>query len=210
MSYFSVNLKKLRHVKGLSQSEFARIFGLTRATVGAYEEGRAEPKLDKIIEIANYFGLTVDQLVREELGDDETSNYGQRQRQSTDYIPFVPLSDKKAFIKSVVEQKDYDYMELVVPGLMADIAIEVEEFAGLQNVIVFGRNVIQPQSLKWVIGVTNKDYKIFIANENFDGLIKFWNVCCLLTKDIDNMVHTEARIQRIEAKIDYLINTAKN
>ena len=210
MSYFALNLKKIRQLKRLSQTEFAKIFGMTRATVGAYEEGRAEPKIDKLIEIANYFGLTVDQLVRKRLTVNEISHYQDKVKHSLETIPFVPLSEKKSFIEAVVEQKDFKFNIISVPGMMADLALEVEEFAGLRNVIVFARNVVQPQSLRWFIGITRKDYKIFIGNENFDGLIKFWNVCCLLTKDIDNLVHTEARLQRIEAKIDYLINTSKN
>ncbi len=209
MSYFALNLKKIRQLKRLSQTEFAKIFGMTRATVGAYEEGRAEPRIDKLIEIANYFGLTVDQLVRKRLTVNEISHYQDKVKHSLETIPFVPLSDKKFFIEAVIEQKDYRFNTISLPGLMADIALEVEEFAGLRNVIVFGRNVLQPQSLSWFIGLTRKDYKIFIGKENFDDLIKFWNVCCLLTKDIDNLVHTEARLQRIEAKVDYLINTSK-
>ena len=67
MSFFAINLKKLRTAKKLSQQKFAELFEMTRSTVGAYEEGRAEPKLDKIIEIAGYFKLSVDQLISKPL-----------------------------------------------------------------------------------------------------------------------------------------------
>ena len=50
MSYIGKNIKKIRSVKKLSQSAFADIFGLKRTSIGAYEEGRAEPKIDKVID----------------------------------------------------------------------------------------------------------------------------------------------------------------
>ncbi|MTI32320.1 helix-turn-helix domain-containing protein, partial [Xanthovirga aplysinae] len=49
MSYIGKNIRKIRSVKKLSQAAFAQLFDLGRATVGAYEEGRAEPKIDTII-----------------------------------------------------------------------------------------------------------------------------------------------------------------
>ena len=59
-------LKKLG-VKGLSQQSFAEVFDLKRATLGAYEEGRSEPKIDTIIKIANYFSIAIDDLLTSEL-----------------------------------------------------------------------------------------------------------------------------------------------
>ncbi len=67
MSYFGKNIRKIRTVKKLSQSAFAEIFDLTRASIGAYEEGRSEARIDTIIQIARYYGISVDQLVAKEL-----------------------------------------------------------------------------------------------------------------------------------------------
>ena len=212
MSYFSVNLRKIRRSKGLSQSEFAKIFGLTRATVGAYEEGRAEPKLDKLIEIAKYFGFSVDNLITKEIDLSGKDKSSRTQGVSHDLqIPFVPLSEKKFFIKALVEQKGFEYSSIVLPGMLADIAIEVEEFVGMKNVIIFGRERVKEKySINWIIGVTTREYVVSYGDENFDSLIKFWNICCLLIKDIDRLVQSDVRLQRIEAKLDYLINYAKN
>ena len=67
MSFFGKNIKKIRSVKGLSQQAFAELFNLKRATLGAYEEGRSEPKIDTIIKIANYFSIPIDNLLTSEL-----------------------------------------------------------------------------------------------------------------------------------------------
>ncbi len=61
------NIKKLRLFKSLNQTEFAELFDLKRSSIGAYEEGRAEPKLEALIKISNYFDLTIDDIVKGEL-----------------------------------------------------------------------------------------------------------------------------------------------
>lgn len=63
----SKNIKKLRLFKNLNQAEFALLFELKRPTIGAYEEGRAEPKLETLIKISNYFDLPIDSIVKSEL-----------------------------------------------------------------------------------------------------------------------------------------------
>ncbi|AHM61694.1 putative prophage LambdaCh01, repressor protein [Flammeovirgaceae bacterium 311] len=67
MSYIGRNIKRIRAVKKLSQAAFAELFDLARPSVGAYEEGRSEPKIDTIITIAQHFGLSIDALLRKEL-----------------------------------------------------------------------------------------------------------------------------------------------
>ena len=67
MSKIGLNIKKIRSVKKLNQTAFAEKFGLSRTSVGAYEEGRAEPKIDTIIQIAEHFGINLDHLIRKEI-----------------------------------------------------------------------------------------------------------------------------------------------
>lgn len=57
------NLKALRRQRNLTQAQFAEALGLKRSLVGAYEEGRAEPKLSTLVAFARFFDLTVDQFV---------------------------------------------------------------------------------------------------------------------------------------------------
>lgn len=67
MSNFGKNIRKIRNVRNMSQQAFADIFDLKRATLGAYEEGRSEPKIDTLLKIANHFSITVDDLLTKEL-----------------------------------------------------------------------------------------------------------------------------------------------
>ena len=58
------NLKAYRKEKGWTQQALADRLGLTRPTLGAYEEGRSEPKLSVLIDMSSCFGTSVDALVR--------------------------------------------------------------------------------------------------------------------------------------------------
>ena len=50
MSTAGQNLKYLRKLRGWTQEEFANKLGIKRSLVGAYEEERADPRID-ILEI---------------------------------------------------------------------------------------------------------------------------------------------------------------
>ncbi len=69
MSNISANLKYLRKKKGLTQQQFADAIEIKRASVGAYEEDRAEPKYDLLKKIADFFDLTMDELVDQVIDD---------------------------------------------------------------------------------------------------------------------------------------------
>ncbi|WP_051718665.1 XRE family transcriptional regulator [Hymenobacter sp. IS2118] len=75
MSNVGKNIRKLRTVKKLSQAAFAELFGLARPSVGAYEEGRSEPKMETLIQIAQHFGLSVDLLLTKELTVNELYHF---------------------------------------------------------------------------------------------------------------------------------------
>ena len=62
--HFAQRLKTLRKERGLTQQELADRMGLKRAALGAYEEGRAEPMLINVVALAEFFGVTVDALLK--------------------------------------------------------------------------------------------------------------------------------------------------
>ncbi|WP_209388857.1 helix-turn-helix domain-containing protein [Chryseobacterium sp. RR2-3-20] len=67
MSFFGTNIKKIRHVKGLSQKAFGDLFELNRGVISAYEEGRAEPKIETLLKVAHYFNLDIDDFLTKPL-----------------------------------------------------------------------------------------------------------------------------------------------
>ena len=59
----NINLKFCRRELALTQAQMADKLGIKRSLVGAYEEGRAEPRLATLVNMARLFGITLDQLV---------------------------------------------------------------------------------------------------------------------------------------------------
>ena len=93
MSFFGKNIKKIRSVKNLSQQAFADIFGLKRATLGAYEEGRSEPKIDTIIKVANHFSVTIDCMLTRDLTVNELLKF------KADIVAGMHEVDQESFVE---------------------------------------------------------------------------------------------------------------
>jgi transcriptional regulator with XRE-family HTH domain len=62
-----LNLKLLRKRVGKSQEELSNDIGLTRSTYSGYENGVAEPSVFKLIEIADYYKIDLNVLIRKDL-----------------------------------------------------------------------------------------------------------------------------------------------
>jgi transcriptional regulator with XRE-family HTH domain len=69
MANISSNLKYLRKKKGLTQQLFADSMEIKRSLVGAYEEDRAEPKYELLKKFAEFYELSMDELINEIIND---------------------------------------------------------------------------------------------------------------------------------------------
>lgn len=67
MSIVSENIKYLRNLNRLTQEQFSNRIGIKRSLLGAYEEARANPPLDKLKLIATSFGVSVDALIKQDI-----------------------------------------------------------------------------------------------------------------------------------------------
>lgn len=63
MVYLHENIRYLRKQRKLTQSQLADQLGIKRSVIGAYEEGRAAPKLTVIQQIALFFEVSIDELI---------------------------------------------------------------------------------------------------------------------------------------------------
>lgn len=136
---FGKNIKKIRNVKGLSQQAFAEMFDLKRAALGAYEEGRSNPKLETVLKIANHFHIGVDELLSTELtvnrllhfNDSITTNTADLKIEVFAQIPcitealqadFIQHHNKKSFTDKMPRLhlplgSDAGYMAYTISGL---------------------------------------------------------------------------------------------
>lgn len=62
---FNERLIDLRKSKGLSQEEFGRQLGVSRQTVSKWELAQSYPDFQRLVLISDYFGLSLDVLVKD-------------------------------------------------------------------------------------------------------------------------------------------------
>ncbi|MCD5001317.1 helix-turn-helix transcriptional regulator [Enterococcus saccharolyticus] len=63
MEHFGERMYRLRKEMGFSQEELAMHLGVTRQTISNWEHDLAQPTLDKAVEIATLFNVSLDELV---------------------------------------------------------------------------------------------------------------------------------------------------
>jgi transcriptional regulator with XRE-family HTH domain len=67
ISIHASNLRFLREKYGMKQKDMANLLGISIGAESKYENGRIEPPIESLIKIADYFNITLDQLVKEDL-----------------------------------------------------------------------------------------------------------------------------------------------
>ena len=65
MVLFRERLKELRLENGLSQQKLANELGFCNQTISFWETGSREPDLDTLLKIANYFEISVGELLQD-------------------------------------------------------------------------------------------------------------------------------------------------
>ena len=64
-SVFGDNLERLRKLKGLTRKQLANELEINETTLAGYENLGREPKYSVLVRIADYFNVSVDNLIRE-------------------------------------------------------------------------------------------------------------------------------------------------
>lgn len=111
MSQFAMRLKELRKERHLTQDQLAKKMGVSRSTIGMYEQGQREPEIDFITACAEFFNASTDFLLGNESGyyeDEETARLAQ---QMYDDPQMRALFDMKRGMKPEVFQAHYDMMK---------------------------------------------------------------------------------------------------
>lgn len=112
-SFAGQNLKYLRKLRGWTQEEFALKLNIKRSLVGAYEEERAEPRIDVLERLADMFKLTLDDLLRKDISDVK-GNYITRRRQlkmsseTNNLIHMVPVKAAAGYLAGYADTEFLD------------------------------------------------------------------------------------------------------
>lgn len=112
MSYSNQNLKYLRKQRGWTQEEFATKLNIKRSLLGAYEEERAEPRYEVLEAVCDLFKLTMDDLLRKDLSNQEANYLSQRRAMKMSSgpaeIPFVPIKAAAGYLAGYADPEFID------------------------------------------------------------------------------------------------------
>lgn len=87
-----------RKKNGWSQEELAEMLSVSRQSVSKWEGAQAAPDLNKIIKMAEIFGVSTDYLLKDEIEESDNASYNE---DANDNVKKVSLEDAQRFIKIV-------------------------------------------------------------------------------------------------------------
>lgn len=107
--YFSSNIKLLRRRRGRTQDEVALALNMKRPTLSGYENQVAQPGVDILIAFADYYGISIDTLLRVDLNSLSDSMVAQIERG----IDVYSRGGKLRVLATTVNSQNRENIELV-------------------------------------------------------------------------------------------------
>lgn len=132
MSTASRNIRHLRRKYQYTQQEMASKLGIKRSLLGAYEEDRANPRLDVLVKAAEIFNMSVDELVSEPITD---SSAGHLAHKSTRPISSpvksksrTDLSQSSSYRRQKIDENFSSNSDLSLQSVQSLRLVPAEEF----------------------------------------------------------------------------------
>lgn len=169
-STISKNIRKIRTIKGISQTVFAEDFGLNRANISSYEEGRAEPKMDFVIKIANRFNLNIETLYTKDLTVNDLTNFTlpklnkeAHTKQNSENIKWISKSSSLDYA-SILKNGTNNLPDIKIPNIKNARAFEYygDDIAAFNNGdVLYAKNI---DNSNWS-GIISGEACIIISND---------------------------------------------
>jgi transcriptional regulator with XRE-family HTH domain len=194
------NLKFLRTRAGWTQKQFAEKIGLKQSVIGSYEEERAIPPLDCLLEISDVFKVSMDALSRKDLSklpEKEWKSFSGKEilaiTVDKDDNENIELVSQKASAGYLNGYQDVEYIidlpKIGLPVLPRNVTYRAFEIKGdsmlpvPSGAIVFGQYVENLSSIKngqLYIVVSQQEGIVFKRVFNFSNRIETHNYASLL------------------------------
>jgi transcriptional regulator with XRE-family HTH domain len=170
MSMAGKNLKYLRKLRGWTQEEFANKLHIKRSLLGAYEEERAEPRIDVMEVVGDMFKLTLDDLLLKDLADNKGNYLAKRRAQKlaagTNDIQFVPVKAAAGYLAGYADPEFIDELNTFTLPMLAPGHYRAFEIFGdsmlptASGSVIVGEKVEDVEDLK-----SNNTYIVISRNE---------------------------------------------
>jgi transcriptional regulator with XRE-family HTH domain len=173
MSIANRNLKYLRKLRGGTQEEFAQKLRIKRSLLGAYEEERAEPRIDILEVVADMFKLTLDDLLRKDVSDNKSNYLAKRRAHKlangrTD-IPFVPIKAAAGYLAGFGDPEFIDELNTFTLPMLAGGDYRAFEIVGDSMMPTPSGSVIVGEKVQSLEDV--KSNQTYIVVSKTDGIV---------------------------------------
>lgn len=173
MSISNKNIKYLRKLRGWTQEEFAQKLRIKRSLVGAYEEERADPRIDVLEIVCDMFKLTLDDILRKDLSDNK-SNYLAKRRamklaSGRSDIPFVPVKAAAGYLAGYSDPEFVDELNTFTLPMLSGGDYRAFEIIGDSMLPVPSGSVIVGEKVNNMDEVKNNSACIVISRN--DGIV---------------------------------------
>jgi Predicted transcriptional regulators len=159
MSIAGQNLKYLRKLRGWTQEEFATKLGIKRSLIGAYEEERADPRVDVLEILADIFKLSLDELLLKDLSNNADNYLAKRRQQKMmvadrNLIHFVPVKAAAGYLASYADTEFIDELNTFTLPMLAGGNYRAFEIIGDSMLptpsgsIIVGEKIENPTDIK--------------------------------------------------------------
>jgi transcriptional regulator with XRE-family HTH domain len=173
MAIANKNLKYLRKLRGWTQEEFAQKLRIKRSLLGAYEEERAEPRIDVLEVVCDIFKLTLDDILRKDLSDNK-GNYLAKRRQmklasGRPDIPFVPIKAAAGYLAGYADPEFVDELNTFTLPMLAGGNYRAFEIVGDSMLPTPSGSVIVGEKIESIDDVKNNAACIVISRN--EGIV---------------------------------------
>lgn len=175
MSLAGRNLKYLRGLRGWTQEEFATRLGIKRSLIGAYEEERADPRIDVLETVSEIFKVTLDELLLHDLSEAKGSSYLAKRRQmkmmsaDRNIIHFVPVKAAAGYLAGYADSEFIDELNTFTLPMLAGGSYRAFEIIGDSMMPTPSGSVIVGEKVESVENVKNNAAYIVISKS--EGIV---------------------------------------
>lgn len=115
----SNNIRLLRKLRGLNQTEFGAKVQVKSETVSNYEREISKPDIDTIVKMSKFFGVTIDDLVNKDFSNQKNQPITSNRLEE----PFVPYGKSNCENKLKVCQLKLEHSESKVELLERHVEV---------------------------------------------------------------------------------------
>ncbi len=176
MSRAGLNLKYLRKLRGWTQEEFANKLDIKRSLVGAYEEERADPRIDVLEIVADIFKLSMDELLLKDLSVvSSTGSYLQKRRMQKmlsadrNIIHFVPIKAAAGYLAGYADTEFIDELNTFTLPMLAGGNYRAFEIIGDSMLPTPSGSIIVGEKVESIDDV--KSGQAFIVVSKNEGIV---------------------------------------